>query len=120
MSSGRNRVLCCVIHIFLNIPVCLSQAKRAFDSWNEKKQEANRELSAKKKELMKKEFEKQREKNLKARDAKKYFESWKGKKDEELKEKHQKKREEMKEKKKKEEEEKQETKSNAKKAFENW
>ena len=53
---------------------------------------------------MEKELEKQKEKNVKARDAKKYFESWKAKKDEELKEEHQKKKEDQRNRKKKEEE----------------
>lgn len=69
---------------------------------------------------MEKEVEKQKEKNLKARDAKKYFESWKTQKDEVLKEQHQKKREEQRSKKKKEEEEKQEKTLNSQKVFENW
>ena len=69
---------------------------------------------------MDKELEKQKEKNLKARDAKKYFESWKVKKDEELKEEHQKKKEEQRNKKKKEEEKKQEKTLSAQKVYEDW
>jgi len=69
---------------------------------------------------MDKELEKEKEKNLKARDAKKYFESWKAKKDEELKEKHMKKKEEQRNKKKNEEEEKQEKSLSARKVYENW
>ena len=69
---------------------------------------------------MDKELEKEKEKNLKARDAKKYFESWKAKKDEELKEAHLKKKEEQLNKKKKVEEEKQEKSLSAQKVYENW
>ena len=84
------------------------------------KQEQNKDVKAKRKELMEKELEEQTEKNLKARDAKKYFESWKTKKDEELKEKHQKKKEEGREKKRREEEEKREKSKSAQKVFDNW
>lgn len=96
------------------------QAKRAFESWNEMKQEDNKVKNTKRTELMNKELEKKKEQNLRARDAKKYFESWKAKKDEELKEQHQKKKGEERNKKKKDEEKEKEKSVDSQKAFENW
>ena len=69
---------------------------------------------------MNKELEKQKEQNLRARDAKKYFESWKAKKDEELKKEHHKKKEEEVNKIKKNEEEQKEKTIDSQKAFDNW
>lgn len=69
---------------------------------------------------MNKELEKQKEQNLRARDAKKYFESWKAKKDEELKKEHHKKKEEEVNKIKKNEEEQKEKTVDSQKAFDNW
>ena len=69
---------------------------------------------------MNKELEKQKEQNIRARDAKKYFESWKAKKDEELKKEHHKKKEEEVNKIKKNEEEQKEKTVDSQKAFDNW
>ena len=69
---------------------------------------------------MNKELEKQKEQNLRARDAKKYFESWKAKKDEELKKEHHKKKEEEVNKIKKNEDEQKEKTVDSQKAFDNW
>lgn len=69
---------------------------------------------------MNKELEKQKEQNLRARDAKKYFESWKAKKDEELKKEHHRKKEEEVNKIKKNEEEQKEKTVDSQKAFDNW
>ena len=69
---------------------------------------------------MNKELEKQKEQNLRARDAKKYFESWKAKKDEELKKEHHKKKEEEVNKIKKNEEQQKEKTVDSQKAFDNW
>ena len=69
---------------------------------------------------MNKELEKQKEQNVRARDAKKYFESWKAKKDEELKKEHHKKKEEEVNKIKKNEEQQKEKTVDSQKAFDNW